>query len=91
MKKTITYDVNGKAVERQINYIPVRYIIAVFITLLEVLTVIGIVIAMCYYVPYFYLAAWATEIFVFKVNCNDRCFLLLKRQISNCNMLNIMV
>ncbi len=64
MKKTITYDVNGKVVEKQIDYIPFRYIIAVFITLLEVLTVMGIVIAMCYYVPYFYLAAWATEISV---------------------------
>ncbi len=64
MKKTITYDVNGKEVEKQIDYIPVRYIIAVFITLLEVLAVIGILVALCYYVPYFYLAAWATEIFV---------------------------
>ena len=39
MKKTITYDVNQKTVEREIDYIPVRYIIAVFITLFEVLAV----------------------------------------------------
>lgn len=64
MKKTITYDINEKTVEKEINYIPVRYIVAVLITLLEVLAVIGIVAALCYYVPYFYLAAWATEIFV---------------------------
>lgn len=63
MKKTISYDVNDKTVQREINYIPVRYIIAVFITLFEVLAVIGIVFALCYYVPYFYLAAWATEVF----------------------------
>ena len=62
MKKTITYDVNKKKVQREINYIPFRYILAVLITLLEVLAVIGIVIALCYYVPYFYLAAWVTEI-----------------------------
>ena len=62
MKKTITYDVNEKTVQREIDYIPVRYIIAVFITLFEVLAVIGIVVALCYFVPYFYLAAWATEI-----------------------------
>lgn len=62
MKKTLTYDVNDKKVEREINYIPIRYIIAAGITLLEVLAVIGIVIALCYFVPYFYLAAWATEI-----------------------------
>ena len=62
MKKTISYDVNNKTVEREINYIPFRYILAVLITLFEVLCVIAIVAALCYYVPYFYLAAWATEI-----------------------------
>ena len=62
MKKTITYDVNKKTVQREIDYIPVRYIIAIFITLFEVLAVLGIVVAFCYYVPYFYLAALATEI-----------------------------
>ena len=72
MKKTITYDVNQKKVEREINYIPVRYIIAILITLLEVLAVIGIVLALCYYVPYFYLAAWATEIFcVIRIIASD--------------------
>ncbi len=44
MKKTITYNVNDKTVEREVNYIPVRYIIAVLITILEVAAVIGIVI-----------------------------------------------
>ncbi|MBR3824208.1 MAG: cardiolipin synthase [Lachnospiraceae bacterium] len=72
MKKTITYDVNKKTVEREIDYIPVRYILAVFITLFEVLAVIGIVVAFCYYVPYFYLAAWATEIFcVIRIIASD--------------------
>lgn len=72
MKKTITYDVNEKTVEKEINYIPVRYIIAVLITLFEVLAVIGIVVALCYYVPYFYLAAFATEIFcVIRIIASD--------------------
>ena len=72
MKKTITYDVNQKKVEREINYIPVRYIFAILITMLEVLAVIGIVAALCYYVPYFYLAAWATEIFcVIRIIASD--------------------
>ena len=72
MKKTITYDVNQKKVQREIDYIPIRYIIAVLITLLEVLAVIGIVVAMCIYVPYFYLAAWATEIFcVIRIIASD--------------------
>lgn len=72
MKKTITYDVNQKTVQREINYIPVRYILAVFVTLFEVLAVIGIVVALCYYVPYFYLAAWVTEIFcVIRIIASD--------------------
>jgi len=62
MKRTITYNVKDKTVEREINYIPVRYIISGIITLLEVLAVIGIVIALCIYVPYFYLAAVMTQI-----------------------------
>ena len=72
MKKTITYDVNMQTVQKEINYSPVRYIIAVLITLFEVLAVIGIVVALCYYVPYFYLAAYATEIFcVIRIIASD--------------------
>ena len=63
MKRTIMYDVNGEKVRKEIDYIPGRYIIAIFITLFEVLAILGIVFALCYYVPYFYLAAWVTEIF----------------------------
>lgn len=62
MKKTMKYDVNGKTVEREINYIPVRYIIAMLITVVEVLLIIGLVVALCYFVPYFYIAAWITQI-----------------------------
>lgn len=62
MKKTITYQVENRTVRREVSYIPVRYIIAFLITLLEVMAVIGIVMVMCAYVPYFYLAALATEI-----------------------------
>ncbi len=62
MKKTMQYTVNGKSVKRVVNYIPVRYVLAILITVLEVLTVIGVVAAFCYFVPYFYIAAWLTEI-----------------------------
>lgn len=72
MKRKMRYDVNNKTVEREINYIPFRYILAVLITLFEVLAVIGIVFALCYYIPYFYLAAWATEIFcVIRIIASD--------------------
>ena len=62
MKTKHTIKANGKIVERQYSYIPVRYILAVLITIFEVLAIIGIVGALCYFVPYFYLAALATEI-----------------------------
>lgn len=62
MKKTINYYIRDQKVEKEMNYIPVRYIIAMLITVLEILAVIGIVLALCYYVPYFYLAAFITEI-----------------------------
>lgn len=63
MKRTYWVNTGRETVERTYNYIPVRYIIAVMITLCEVLAIIGIVVACCYFIPYFYLAAWLTEIF----------------------------
>ncbi len=63
MKKTIRiqYDAN-RTEEREIHYIPVRYIIAILRAVLETVAVIAIVLLLSYYVPYFYLAMWVTEI-----------------------------
>ena len=72
MKKTYEYRVNGKTLQRQYNYIPIRYILAVLITAFEVLAVIGLVVLCCCYIPYFYIAAWLTEIFcVIKIISSD--------------------
>lgn len=61
-----------KQVEREYDYIPFRYIIAVLITAFEVLAVLGIMVALCYYVPYFYILAWLTEIgCVIKIIASD--------------------
>lgn len=60
MKRKYQYEVNGKTIEREYSYIPVRYIIAMLITILEIVAVVGIVVALCYYVPYFYIAAYIT-------------------------------
>lgn len=51
---------NGKVEERIVNYIPVRYIIAFAITLFEVLAIIGVMVALCLFVPYFYIAVAIT-------------------------------
>lgn len=72
MKRKIKYNINQKTVEREMNYIPVRYIFAILITLFEILAILGIVLALCYYVPYFYILAWITEIFcVIRIIASD--------------------
>lgn len=62
MKRKYTIKTNDKIIERQYTYIPFRYILAVFITIFEVVAIIGIVVALCYFVPYFYLLALATQV-----------------------------
>lgn len=49
MKKTIEYKVMDKTVRRQYNYIPIRYIIAVMLTVFEIAAIIGIVMLLCDY------------------------------------------
>lgn len=63
MKKTIRirYHAN-KQQEREIQYIPIRYILAILLAVLETAAVIAVVVLLSYYVPYFYLAMWVTEI-----------------------------
>mgnify|MGYP002580492656 CR=1 FL=1 len=62
MKKKLRYNVGAEIVEKDVNYIPVRFILAVFLAVLETLGVIAMVVLYCLYIPYFYLAMWATEI-----------------------------
>ena len=62
MKRKYSCRAGDKTIEQEYNYIPVRYIIAMLITVFEILAIISIVIACCDYIPYFYLAVWATEI-----------------------------
>lgn len=62
MKKNIKIYHKGKLVDKEINYIPTRYIIAILITILEVLSIIGVVVVLAIYVPYFYWCLVLTEI-----------------------------
>lgn len=61
MKRKYSYFDGQKQREREYSYIPVRYIIAVLITLLEVAAVIAIVMLLCVYVPYFYILCYVTS------------------------------
>lgn len=72
MKRTIHYNVNDTQIEREYNYIPFRYIIAILITVFEVAAIIGIVMTLCVYVPYFYILCWLTQIAcVIKIIASD--------------------
>lgn len=72
MKRIYQYKLNGKTVQREYMYIPLRYILAILIMLFEVLAIISIVIALCYYVPYFYIFAYITSIAcVLKIIASD--------------------
>ena len=72
MKRTYKVNTGKKTIEREYNYIPVRYIIAVMITLLEILGILCATVACCYFIPYFYIAAFFTEVFcVIKIIASD--------------------
>ena len=72
MKKTYKVNKGKVVIEREYNYIPVRYIIAVLISIAEIAAIIGIVIALCYFVPYFYtLCAITTAACVIKICASD--------------------
>lgn len=60
MKKKYQYRAGDKIIEREYSYIPVRYIIAVLITVFEIAAIIGVMIAICIYVPYFYILCYVT-------------------------------
>ena len=62
MKRKYEYKVLKGKVVIEINYIPVRYIIAMLFAVLEIAAIMAIVIGLCYYVPYFYVAAIITQI-----------------------------
>ncbi len=47
---------------KKIKYIPLRFLVAMHLIVLEILAIIGLVVLLCYYVPYFYLLALATQI-----------------------------
>ncbi len=51
----------NKQVEREINYIPFRYIVAIFLVVIETLAVIAVMTLLTMYIPYFYFAVVATQ------------------------------
>lgn len=64
MKRKYKVKINDKVSEREIVYIPIRYIISIILTILEVLAIIGIVALLSKYVKYFYISVFITYICV---------------------------
>lgn len=73
MKKKIIVNEHDKQVEREVNYIPFRYILAIMLVVLETAAVIAIVSLLTVYLPYFYIAVIITQIgiAIAIVNSND--------------------
>lgn len=70
--KDVKNKIDNRAEEKLLLDIPFRYILAMAITVLEVLLIIGIVVVFCYVVPYFYIVAWLTEVIcVVKIIASD--------------------
>lgn len=61
MKKKIVINEHNKTTEREISYIPFRYIVAIFLVVLETLAVIAVMTFLTMYIPYFYFAVVATQ------------------------------
>ncbi len=61
MKRKIIITQNGKSTERQINYIPLRYIISVLLILFEILSVLAVMTLLSIYIPYFWVAEIVTQ------------------------------
>ncbi len=53
---------NGIVEEKQVSYIPIRYIIAIMLIIIETIIIIGIVVILSIYIPYFYIAVLFTQI-----------------------------
>lgn len=53
MKKKIKIIEKGKVIEKEVNYIPVRYIVAIFLTILEIILVIASVGVLGYFFKWF--------------------------------------
>lgn len=64
MKKTIRVYENKQYIDKEINYIPLRYIVSILMAVIEILAIIAILVLIALYVPYFYIAIYITVIVI---------------------------
>lgn len=63
MRKKIVIKTKTGVKEHEMYYIPIRFIIAMLLIVLETVAVITLTILCAIHIPYFYLAMYATEVF----------------------------
>ena len=72
MRKQYKIFTGKGVVEKEFNYIPVRYLIAVLMAVIEIALIIGIVLLLCYYVPLFFaLCVISCTICIVKIISSD--------------------
>ena len=72
MKKTYKIKRGRKVVEKEYSYIPLRYVLAVFMTLFAIIAIVGTVVALCYFVPQMYFVAILIHVFcIVKIIASD--------------------
>ncbi|MDE6029709.1 MAG: cardiolipin synthase [Clostridiales bacterium] len=64
MKRKIVINDGNKKVEREVTYVPFRYIVAILLVVLETLAVIAVMTFLTIYLPYFYFAVVLTQFVV---------------------------
>lgn len=64
MKKNIRVFENGRYIDKEINYIPIRYIISIILAIFEISSIIAILVLLAMYVPYFYIAIYITVVVI---------------------------
>jgi cardiolipin synthase len=62
MKRKVRVYKNRKYVDQEINYIPIRYIFSIIFAVLEILAIIGVMVLLAMYIPYFYIAIFITVV-----------------------------
>ena len=63
MKRKVKIIQKGKVVEKEVLHIPLRFVLAIFLIIAETLAVLAITLACGYYIPYFYILMFFTQVF----------------------------
>lgn len=61
MKTTKRHKINEETIEKEVSYVPIKFIFIFLLSIFEILSIMAIVIVLCVYVPYVYVGAMITS------------------------------